>query len=81
MLLECQVGLGEVLQSAKQVKRGTFHHELKNIQQIKQQEQRSKLISSEVQSVKDREAIPESVSMKCAVPKRRTGYNWVWKYL
>ena len=59
--------------SATQVKKRTFHMNCKNIQQIKQIEANAQQInSSEVESVKDKETIPESVLMKCVVSKRRT---------
>jgi len=53
--------VGEAFQSAKKVKGQTFHHKFQN-QVIKQQNTASILIRSEVACVKDREALPESMS-------------------
>ena len=83
MLLECLVGLGQSSSVSDAGEKTDFLTNCKNVQVIRQIKQlhNNKLIISEIEIVKDRKTIPESVSMICAVPKRHTRCHGVSRYL
>ena len=68
MLLECHEGLGRSPFSHQKILKSRTCHTTCKITKTNEAKQTSDV--SESEWVKDREAVPESVSMKCAVPKR-----------